>query len=322
MITGCVGFIGTHLTKKLLSSGYIIRGIDNMIDDYITKQNNLFDLQKYEHFSFIQGDITNTNEISSWKPHKIIHLASLAGVRNSIKNPLLYERVNVGGFIHLMEESVKNNVNLVVFASSSSVYGLNNKVPFCESDQVNSCNSQYACSKLAMEMYAKTYYQLYNLSSIGLRFFTVYGPGGRKDMAPYKFLNAITNGTPFEKFGDGMSSRDYTYIDDIVDGIIAALENKKNIKCEIYNLGNSLPVTLNEFISTCEKITGKKAIYNQRDMQLGDVPHTFADISKAGRDLDYKPKVNLHDGLTKFYENILAENKSYLKECPTIITNS
>ena len=199
---------------------------------------------------------------------------------------------------------VKNNVKQVVYASSSSVYGLNKKVPFSESDEIKTCNSPYACSKMAMELFARTYYQLYGIKNIGLRFFTVYGPRGRPDMAPYKFLNAIKNGDKFKKYGDGTSSRDYTYIDDIVSGIIAALDNKKNIECEIYNLGNSSPVTLNEFISICEKVSGKTALYDQIEEQLGDVPHTYADISKAKRDLDYEPKINLADGLKKLYITI------------------
>jgi UDP-glucuronate 4-epimerase len=204
-----------------------------------------------------------------------------------------------------MEEAVKNNVKQVVYASSSSVYGLNKKVPFSESDNIKSCNSPYACSKMAMELFAKTYFQLYGINNIGLRFFTVYGPRGRPDMAPYEFLNKIKNGNKFKKFGNGTSSRDYTYIDDIVSGIIAAVDNKKNIECEIYNLGNSTPVTLNEFISTCENVSGKVALYDQIEEQLGDVPHTYADITKARKDLDYNPKISLSDGLKQLYLSLL-----------------
>ena len=158
---------------------------------------------------------------------------------------------------------------------------------------------------MAMELFAKTYHQLYQLNLIGLRFFTVYGPRGRPDMAPYKFLKAISEEKTFQKYGDGTSSRDYTYIDDIVSGVIAALDNEKNIKCEVYNLGNSSPVTLNEFIALCEKVVGKEAIYDQIGNQLGDVPHTYADISKAKRDLDYEPKVSLENGLKIAYESII-----------------
>ena len=196
----------------------------------------------------------------------------------------------------------------IVYASSSSVYGLNKKVPFCESDLIESPNSPYACSKMAMELYAKTYHQLYNLNMIGLRFFTVYGPRGRPDMAPYKFLKAIKDGTKFQKYGNGTSSRDYTYVDDIVSGVVAACDNKKRIKCEVYNLGNSSPVSLNEFIELCEKVVDKKANYDQIENQLGDVPHTYADISKAKRDLDYSPKIKLEEGLRLMFKNFSSNN--------------
>ena len=194
-----------------------------------------------------------------------------------------------------------------MYASSSSVYGLNKKVPFSEDDTIATPNSPYASSKMAMELFAKTYHQLYNLNLIGLRFFTVYGPRGRPDMAPYKFLKAIEDGTTFQKYGEGTSSRDYTYVDDIVSGVVASLDNKKQVKCEVYNLGNSSPVSLNKFIGLCEKVVGKKANYEQIGNQLGDVPHTYADISKAKRDLDYEPKVGLEEGLRFMYVNINEE---------------
>ena len=303
LVTGCAGFIGSHTCEYLLKRGDVILGIDNLNDYYDVnkKKENLKILEKYNNFIFKKEDICDTKSIEEWKPEKIIHLASMAGVRYSIENPILYEKINIGGFIHIMEEAVKNNIKHVVYASSSSVYGLNKKVPFSENDNIKSCNSPYACSKMAMELFARTYFQLYGINNIGLRFFTVYGPRGRPDMAPYKFLNNIKNGNKFKKFGDGTSSRDYTYIDDIVSGIIAAVDNKKNIECEIYNLGNSSPVTLNEFISTCESISGNVAIYDQIEEQLGDVPHTYADISKAKRDLDYNPKTSLSDGLKQLY---------------------
>ena len=222
------------------------------------------------------------------------------------ENPFIYNRVNIGGFINILEESIKNNVKHLVYASSSSVYGLNKKVPFSESDIIETPNSPYASSKMAMELYAKTYHQLYDLNLIGLRFFTVYGPRGRPDMAPYKFLRAIKDGTTFQKYGDGTSSRDYTYIDDIVSGVVASLDNKNNVKCEVYNLGNSSPVSLNEFISLCEKVVGKKAKYEQIENQLGDVPHTYADISKAKRDLRYDPKIGLEEGLKLMFKNFFS----------------
>ena len=308
LVTGCAGFIGSHTCEFLLKRGDIILGLDILNDyyDVSLKEKNLEVLKKYSNFSFIKDDIKTTNVISEFKPDKVIHLASMAGVRYSLENPLLYETTNIGGFINILEECRKNNVKHIVYASSSSVYGLNTKVPFSEDDPIEKCNSPYACSKLCMEYYAKTYNQLYNLSNIGLRFFTVYGPRGRPDMAPYLFLNAIKNNIKFKKFGDGSSSRDYTYVDDIVSGIIGATDNKNNIKCKIYNLGNSSPVSLNEFIETCEKVTNKKAIFEQCSEQLGDVQHTYADISKAKNDLNYDPKTSLEEGLQNFYNSLIA----------------
>ena len=303
LVTGCAGFIGSHVCEYLCSNNYDVLGIDNINDYYDPKIKllNIELLKKFDNFTFKKEDITNTKIINEWKPHKIIHLASMAGVRYSINNPKLYFDVNVNGFINILEQSVKNNVESIVYASSSSVYGLNEKVPFCEDDKIETCNSPYACSKISMEQLAKTYFQLYKIKSIGLRFFTVYGPRGRPDMAPYKFLKSIMNNQTFDKYGDGSSSRDYTYISDIVQGIINALENKNNIQCEIYNLGNSDPVSLNTFIEYCEKVSNKKAIFNQIDNQLGDVPKTYADISKAKKDLNYEPKIKLLDGLKKTY---------------------
>ena len=304
LVTGCAGFIGSHVCEFLLKRGDLVLGIDNINSyyDIKNKYRNLGVLETYSNFEFRKEDIIDTKSISEWKPYKICHLASMAGVRYSIEHPDVYVDVNIKGFINILEESVKNSVQHIVYASSSSVYGLNKKIPFSENDKIESCNSPYATSKMAMELFARTYHQLYGLSLIGLRFFTVYGPRGRPDMAPYKFLNAIHSGNCFQKYGDGSSSRDYTYIDDIVSGVVASLDNKKSLKCEIYNLGNSAPVTLNKFIELCEKVVGKRALYEQVGNQLGDVPHTCADISKARRDLGYNPQVKLEDGLYKMFE--------------------
>ena len=304
LVTGCAGFIGSHLCEFLLKRGDKVIGIDNINDYYeiCIKNKNIELLKKYSNFTFKKEDICDAKIISEVKPDKIVHLASMAGVRYSIENPLIYDKVNIGGFINILQESVKNEVKHLVYASSSSVYGLNKKVPFSEDDPIKTCNSPYACSKMAMELFGKTYYQLYGLTNIGLRFFTVYGPRGRPDMAPYKFMKAIKDGKEFKKYGKGNSSRDYTYIDDIVEGIVGALDNKKDVKCEIYNLGNSSPVSLNEFISLCEKVTNKKAIYQEIEEQLGDVPHTYADIEKARKDLGYDPKVKLEHGLKNLFE--------------------
>ena len=307
LVTGCAGFIGSHVCERLLKNNdTIVYGIDNLNNYYDVnlKKKNLKLLTKHYNFHFRKDDICNTKIISEIKPEKIIHLASMAGVRYSIENPDIYIKVNIQGFIHILEEARKNNVKHVVYASSSSVYGLNKKLPFSEDDKIESCNSPYACSKMSMELFAKTYYQLYGISNIGLRFFTVYGPRGRPDMAPYKFINAIKNEIEFKKYGGGTSSRDFTYIDDIVDGIINAYKNNNNIKCEIYNLGNSEPVLLNDFIKTCEKVCNKKAKYEVIENQLGDVPHTYANINKAKKDLKYNPKIKLEEGLRRLYESM------------------
>jgi len=306
LVTGCAGFIGSHVCEYLCKNNYHVLGIDNINDYYDPniKLSNIEILKKYKNFKFLKEDIIDTKIISTWKPYKIIHLASMAGVRYSILNPQIYFNVNVNGFLNILKQSVDNNVESIIYASSSSVYGLNEKVPFSEDDIINTCNSPYACSKLSMEQLAKTYHQLYKIKSIGLRFFTVYGPRGRPDMAPFKFLNAICKGETFKKYGDGSSSRDYTYIDDIVQGIIGALENKNNIEYGVYNLGNSNPVTLNTFIQYCEEVSNKKAKFDQIENQLGDVPKTYADISKAKNDLNYNPQTLLKDGLQKTYEYI------------------
>jgi len=305
LVTGCAGFIGSHVCERLLMmEGVEIMGIDNLnaYYDVEIKLKNIKLLEKYSNFTFRKEDICFTKIVELWRPDKICHLASMAGVRWSIEHPDEYVRVNIGGFINILEGARQVGVKNVVYASSSSVYGLNKLLPFREDDPIELCNSPYACSKRAMEQFASTYNRLYGISLIGLRFFTVYGPRGRPDMAPYKFMTSIMNGKKIQIYGDGSSSRDYTYIDDIVDGIIAAVENKNNISCEVYNLGNSTPVKLMEFIRIIEEVSGCKAIYEHIEDQLGDVPHTFADISKAKRDLGYNPKTSLQEGLKNLYK--------------------
>lgn len=304
LVTGCAGFIGSHLCEKLLKNpNNQVIGLDIINDYYNVKQKeaNLQILKKYPNFVFFKEDITTTKCIETYKPDKVCHLASMAGVRYSLDNPMIYCHTNIGGQINLLEQSVKNGVKLFVYASSSSVYGMNTKVPFSETDTIELPNSSYACSKQAMETYANYYHRLYGLPVIGLRFFTVYGPRGRPDMAPYKFIKNIMNGLSITKYGDGETYRDYTYVADIVDGIIASLDNNTNKKCEVYNLGNNTPISLNKFIETCEDITSKKAIIQQMDEQKGDVSKTWADIDKAQKDLGYQPKVALKEGLNQLY---------------------
>lgn len=306
-VTGCAGFIGHHVVLRLLETGHKVWGIDNMNDyyDVSMKERNLALLIAWPTFNFVREDVGTTDTFKRFKPKHIIHLASMAGVRYSIENPQAYIDNNISAFVHLLEQAKDYGVTRVVYASSSSVYGMNDKVPFSESDPIDKCNSPYACSKYAMETFARMYEQLYDVDTVGMRFFTVYGPRGRPDMAPHKFLSAIRAGTEIQRFGDGTSSRDYTYIDDIVNGIIGATFGDR-VENFVYNLGNSTPVTLNTFIETCEAVCGKNANVVEHDMPMGDVPLTYADISLAKRDFDYDPKTSLIDGLGKM-EAWLAE---------------
>ena len=313
LVTGCAGFIGSHTCEQLLKNpNNIIYGLDNL-DPYYDidlKKKNLELLSKYKNFSFYQEDILKTQIIKEKEPSIVIHLASLAGVRNSLQNPEKYAEVNIIGFIHLLEQFrnlsyVKNKMSTkfkFIFASSSSVYGTNTKLPFEETDDLNNINSPYAASKRAMEIYAQTYSQLYNINIFGLRFFTVYGPRGRPDMAPYKFIKAIQEGREIVKYGDGNTFRDYTYVLDIVNGIIKSINLDKE-GYHIYNLGNGNPITLNKFIALCENVTDKKALVKEIKAQNGDVPGTFCSTQKAEKDLEYKPKFSLKEGLKNIISN-------------------
>lgn len=304
LITGCAGFIGSHLCEYLLKRKFSVVGIDNINDYYNVdvKIDNLTILEKYGNFKFYKEDTINTKLISELKPKIIVHLASLAGVRNSISNMSKYAENNILSQINLLEQCKDIKIEKYIYASSSSVYGLNEKVPFNESDIILKQNSPYATTKVCLENYANMFNTLYGVNTIGLRFFTVYGPRGRPDMAPYIFLNSINKKMKFNKFGFGESYRDYTYIDDIVEGIYKLIISKNTNLSRIYNLGNSNPITLNKFIETCEKVTSKKAIYNQIGNQQGDVPHTYSDINLAKKDFDYNPKVSLEEGLTLTYK--------------------
>jgi len=304
LITGCCGFIGTNLCIRLLDNDkYFVYGIDNFFNNYNTdfKYKNLELLLKYNKFTFYQEDLLETDKISIINPDKIIHLASIPGVRKSIDEPLLYIKNNIEAFVKLLEECKNSGINDVIYASSSSVYGTNEKIPFSEDDKIDNLQSSYACSKKCMEVYAKYYHDVFQLNTIGLRFFTVYGPHGRPDMAPYMFLKNIAEGEIINQYGNGTSIRDYTYVDDIVNGIISII-NGNGESGEIYNLGNNKPVSLLQFISLCEKITGQKAIINRIGNQTGDVPKTYADLEKSNKYLNYEPKINLEQGLKMTYD--------------------
>lgn len=308
LVTGCCGFIGSHVTEKLLENGYTVYGIDNQSNEKLKmrKELNLQLLQCYRRFIFINEDILTTKCIEQYKPNVVIHLAAKTGVRESLLNPMEYSRINIEGHINLLEQCVKSNVNLYLYASSSSVYGLNKKVPFKEVDDLGLPNSQYACSKVCMEQYSALYNRLYGLRTIGFRFFTVYGPRGRYDMAPYIFLNNIHNEISINKYGDGSTSRDYTYVNDIVGGIYNTVKkyyiDNQEIQHIIYNLGSNKPHELNYLIKQCEEIVGNEAIINQLEEQKGDVPITYADITLASNELDYNPSTELRDGLQQMYK--------------------
>lgn len=302
LVTGCAGFIGSHLCEELLSNDHIVYGIDNINDYYDQKQKykNIEEIKNHSknyNFYFYHEDIRKTNLINDIDFDIVCNLAAMAGVRYSIENPLLYSDVNIIGTLKLLEDCVKNKVKKFIYASSSSVYGLNKKIPFCEKDNIEKCNSPYAVSKLCNESYAKMYNQLYGINTIGLRFFTVYGPRGRPDMAPYKFIKKILNNDAIDKYGTGETMRDYTYISDIVSGIMGAINLQNKNENKIYNLGNNSPISLNNFIKLCEEVCDKKALITQKDNQLGDVPVTYADIILASKELNYSPKVLLKDGL-------------------------
>jgi len=314
LVTGCAGFIGSHVSEALLERGDFVVGLDEVNDYYDVKikENNLRILKNHKNFVFYKEDIRNFKGLkrifAKEKPEKIVHLAARAGVRPSIEQPLLYEEVNVKGTMHLLELAKEYKVKSFVFASSSSVYGNQKKVPFSETDDVNNPISPYAATKKAGELLCYTYHHLYNMKITCLRFFTVYGPRGRPDMAPYKFTKAILAGKPIQRFGDGKTKRDYTYIADIVKGVVAAADAELGF--EIINLGNHKPVELNKLISTIENATGKKAIMEQMPMQLGDVEITYADISKAKKLLNYKPETSIEEGMQSFVkwykENVLS----------------
>lgn len=304
LVTGSCGFIGTNLCIKLLNDKKnMVYGIDNFTDNYEVsyKKENYQELKTYNNFNFYEEDILGTSIIGEIKPDIIIHLASIPGVRKSLQDPLYYIKNNIEAFVYLLEECKKYNIKKVVYASSSSVYGANKKVPFNEADEITSLKSSYACSKKCMEVYGKYYNDVFDIKTIGLRFFTVYGKRGRPDMAPYMFVKNIAEGREIFQFGDGTSYRDYTYVSDIISGICSIIQGNGRWG-EIYNLGNENPINLLDFIGLCEKVTGKKAKKTIIENQIGDVPRTYADISKAKEDLNFNPIVNLEEGLKKMFE--------------------
>ena len=306
LVTGCSGFIGMHLCENLLRDGTQVFGIDNMNDyyDVTLKKSRLKNLLKYNNFEFEKVDISNLDELmlsfKKFKPTKVVNLAAQAGVRYSLKNPHAYIKTNVMGFMNVLECCRNHQVRGLIYASSSSVYGGNIKSPFSVDDEVNKPISIYAASKKSNELMAYTYNHLYGLKSTGLRFFTVYGPWGRPDMAMYIFLNKINNGEEIKVFNHGDMQRDFTYIDDIISGIKSSI--KKNYSYEIFNLGNNKSENLMDMISAIESCLKKKAKIKYLDMQPGDVKKTCADIDYTKLKLGYNPKISMHDGIIKFID--------------------
>lgn len=306
LVTGGAGFIGSHLCDRLLKEGHKVICVDNFDSYYSpqTKRKNIEHNLTNPDFDLIELDIRDleglNNLFKEYKIEKVVHLAAKAGVRPSIENPLPYEDVNVKGTVNLLETCRKYNVKDFIFASSSSVYGKNKKIPFNEEDNVDFPISPYAATKKSGELICYTYSHLFGMNITCLRFFTVYGPRGRPDMATYLFTKLIDQGKPIMVFGDGTTKRDYTYISDIVNGITSAL--KKPFKFEIINFGNNKPIELRNFISIIEKNLGKKAIINEGKIPLGDVFITYADITKAKKLLDYDPEISIEEGMESFIE--------------------
>ena len=318
LITGGAGFIGSNLIKTLFEQepGIKITCIDNFDPFYSAdlKQYNIRNFKTNPSFSFLYDDLgfTSAKELANLIEEPvdvIIHIAAKAGVRPSIKNPLAYQQANVIGLQNLLDFANNTGVKQFVFASSSSVYGINDHFPWKEDEQLLPI-SPYAMTKLAGEMLGHVYSKIFNIRFIALRFFTVYGPSQRPDLAIHKFTKAILKGEPITMYGDGSSSRDYTFVDDIVQGVMAAIKYDES-NFEIINLGNNYSIPLKELIAAIEDITGKKALIEQHPEQPGDVPKTFADISKAKKLLGYDPQTTLKEGLQKFYDWFI-ENKELL----------
>jgi UDP-glucuronate 4-epimerase len=305
LVTGGAGFIGSHVCDRLLRDGHSVWAFDDLNPFYDPqfKRANLREIQSLaKPFEFFHGDITDAAALeeifSAVKFDQVIHLAARAGVRPSLEQPALYQRVNVEGTVNVLEAARKSGVKKIIIASSSSVYGVNAKVPFSENDPIFSAISPYAASKLACEALGHVYHHVHKMDVAMLRFFTVYGPRQRPDLAIRKFATLIAAGKPIPVFGDGSTARDYTFVSDTVDGVIAA--TKKEFGFEIFNLGESETVTLSRLIELLETALGKKAVIDRKPMQPGDVPVTFADISKARAKLGYAPKIKIEPGIKLF----------------------
>lgn len=303
LVTGAAGFIGSHLCERLLAQGWVVAAVDNFDDFYDpqVKRRNIDTCVHNNSFKLIEADIRDTaamDEAIGDDTEVIVHLAARAGVRPSIALPLLYADVNVNGTTVLLEAAKKHKVGKFIFGSSSSVYGNNEKIPFSEDDNVDFPISPYAATKKAGELICHTYNHLYGMCVTCLRYFTVYGPRQRPDLAIHKFAKLIEQGKPIPIYGDGTMMRDFTYIDDIIDGTVSAIQ-----KCagfEIYNLGESKPITVNDLVTEIEKALGRQAVKEYLPVQPGDVARTYADITKAASELGYNPATTIETGLAEF----------------------
>ncbi len=313
LITGVAGFIGYHLAEKLLNKNYQIIGIDNLNDYYdpILKQDRLNNIIKFSNFEFHEVDFIQNNELTpifkNNQFNQLIHLGAQAGVRYSITNPQVYVDTNITGFLNILENCKNYNVEKIIYASSSSIYGINKNLPFLENDKTEKQISMYGVSKKTNELMAHTYSNLYGLKTIGLRFFTVYGPWGRPDMAYFLFTKSIIENEKVDLFNDGKHARSFTYISDIVEPIYRLIkinENKQNILSnnDILNIGCAKPVKLLRFIDIIEDYLGKKANVRLKPMQKGDVQDTNADITKLEKITDYKPQVDIEEGIKRFID--------------------
>ena len=322
IVTGSAGFIGFSLCLKLLERGDIIIGIDNHNDYYDPKikEARIKRLENYLNYKHFRQDISDQKDLeetfANHKPQKVVNLAAQAGVRYSIQNPLAYIKSNIVGFANILENCRNHKIEHLVYASTSSVYGANTKMPFSEHDSANHPLSVYAASKKSNELMAHTYSHLYQLPTTGLRFFTVYGPWGRPDMALFKFTKDILDEKPIDVFNHGNHTRDFTYVDDIVEGIIKTLDNPANknedwnsnqpdpsssrAPWKIYNIGNNKPVQLMDYIDALEKALGKKAKINFLPLQPGDVPDTYANVDNLKDKFNYKPSTTVVEGVSKF----------------------
>ncbi|MDF2713120.1 MAG: NAD-dependent epimerase/dehydratase [Paenibacillus sp.] len=324
LVTGSAGFIGFHLTNRLLNEGHEVIGLDNVNDYYDPrlKRDRLKILEKHPGFIFFEEQLDNREAVqrivAQFRPHTVVNLAAQAGVRYSLVNPYAYIDSNIVGFINVLEACRHNEVEHLIYASSSSVYGANTQMPFSIHQNVDHPLSLYAATKKANELMAHTYSHLYGLPTTGLRFFTVYGPWGRPDMALFLFTKAILEGKPIQVFNHGKMLRDFTYVDDIVEGIVRLIKSKATpnpdwssakpdpgtsyAPYKIYNIGNNQPVELLAFIETLEEKLGRKAVKEFLPLQAGDVPQTYADVDDLMNDVGFRPKTNIRDGISKFAE--------------------